>query len=82
MKGEFHKVDYSEESGRVSRCHICLNKTTEEGDTFSNFRTPANDPRNQGKKIPGWGFDPDWVNGTLMMASLVFDATKPIGCPL
>ena len=47
-----------------------------------NHRTPANDPRNRGEKIPGWGFDPNWVNGSLMMASLVFDAAKPVECPL
>ena len=47
-----------------------------------NLRTPANDPRNRGQRIPGWGFDPNWVNGSLQMASLVFDAAKPMECPL
>jgi len=63
VSGKFHKANYSEESGRVSR-------------------TPANDPRNRGERIPGWGFDPNWVNGSLQMASLVFDAAKPMECPL
>ena len=43
-----------------------------------NLRTPANDPRNRGQRIPGWGFDPNWVNGSVQMASLVFDAAKPM----
>jgi len=63
VAGKFHKANYTEESGRVSR-------------------TPANDPRNRGERIPGWGFDPNWVNGSVQMASLVFDAAKPMQCPL
>ena len=47
-----------------------------------NDRTPANDPRNRGEKIPGWGFDPNWSEGKLQMVSLVFDAVKPVECPL
>ena len=50
--------------------------------SFKNNRTPANDPRNRGENPHGFGWDPDWVNGTLMMASLVFDAVKPTSCPL
>ena len=50
--------------------------------TWYNYRTPANDPRNRGEYLPGFGWDPNWVNGSLMMASLVFDAVKPTECPL
>ena len=79
VSGKFHKANYSEESGRVSRSNLPqksanLLKTC-------NDRTPANDPRNRGERIPGWGFDPNWVNGSLQMASLVFDAAKPMECP-
>lgn len=63
LSGDFHKVQYNEEGGRVGR-------------------TPANDPRNRGEYLPGFGWDPNWVNGSLMMASLVFDAVKPTQCPL
>ena len=48
----------------------------------TNDRTPANDPRNRGEKIPGWGFDPNWSEGKLQIVSLVFDAVKPKECPL
>ena len=50
--------------------------------TKKNLRTRANDVRNRGEHIAGWGFDPSWEKGSLQMASLVFDATKPLECPL
>jgi len=62
-------------AGQISPQKVQILKT-------SNDRTPANDPRNRGERIPGWGFDPNWVNGSVQMASLVFDAAKPMQCPL
>ena len=80
VSGKFHKANYSEESGRVSRSNLSESADRQILKT-SNDRTPANDPRNRGERIPGWGFDPNWVNGSLQMASLVFDAAKPMECP-
>ena len=78
VSGKFHKANYSEESGRVIRSNL-----SESADLLKtcNDRTPANNLRNRGQRIPGWGFDPNWVNGSLQMASLVFDAAKPMECP-
>ena len=78
-KGDYYKANYSEESGRVSRCH---EKSAEKEKNSTNDRTPANDVRNRGEHIDGWAFDPDWVKGSVQMASLVFDATKPMECPM
>ena len=65
---------------------VSYNTIEENADIFTNLhtndRTPANDVRNRGQHIDGWGFDPDWEKGSLQMASLVFDATKPLECPL
>ena len=81
VSGKFHKANYSEESGRVSRSNLSESAGRQILKT-SNDRTPANDPRNRGEYLPGFGWDPSWVNGSLMMASLVFDAVKPTECSL
>ena len=57
-------------------------KVQKKSKNSTNDRTPANDVRNRGEHIAGWGFDPSWEKGSLQMASLVFDATKPVECPL
>ena len=80
VKGQYHKADYTEEAGRVSR--LIRSSSMNILKMPTNDRTPANDPRNRGKKIPGWGFDPNWSEGKLQIVSLVFDAVKPKECPL
>ena len=57
-------------------------KVQKKSKNSTNDRTPANDVRNRGEHIDGWAFDPNWVKGSLRMASLVFDATKPMECPM
>ena len=79
-KGEFHKANYSEESAWVSRCH---KQSAEKGKRQQiTSQDAGNDVRNRGKHIAGWAFDPNWVKEGLLMASLVFDASKPTECPL
>ena len=52
VKGEFHKENYSEESGRVSRLHLSYHKTTEESDTFSGRRKTTRETRGR-KSLAG-----------------------------
>ena len=82
VKGDYHKANYTEEAGRVSRQHSFIHIKDASSKPSTDLRTPANDPRNRGEKIPGWGFDPNWEEGKVQMASLVFDAAKPTECPL